>query len=93
MVIPGAEKTFDDDVIAVKVPAKTSKGNTKATKKPTKNYTFAKFAQGPDVAESDNLDEGDSDGSYTLKKKKAQHNFYWGNCTRFVAQYKNVDWG
>lgn len=29
---------------------------------------------------------------YQLVKRKPKSNFVWGNCTRFVAQYKNVDW-
>ena len=32
-------------------------------------------------------------GWYTLRRRQPQHTFYWGNCTRFVGQYKNVNWG
>ena len=31
-------------------------------------------------------------GTYTLSKRQAWHTFYWWNCTRYVAQYKNVTW-
>jgi surface antigen/uncharacterized protein (DUF433 family) len=30
--------------------------------------------------------------AYTLSKRSPKHSFAWWNCTRFVAQYKNVDW-
>jgi surface antigen len=29
---------------------------------------------------------------YQLVKRQPQWTFYWGNCTRYVAQYKNVNW-
>lgn len=31
-------------------------------------------------------------GSYKLVKRAPKWRFYWGNCTWYVAQYKNVDW-
>ena len=31
--------------------------------------------------------------AYTLVKRTPVRTFYWGNCTRYVAQYKNVTWG
>jgi surface antigen len=31
-------------------------------------------------------------GWYNLVRRQPQHTFYWGNCTRFVWQYKNVNW-
>jgi len=34
----------------------------------------------------------DEQWDYELIKRKAQWDFYWWNCTRYVAQYKNVDW-
>ncbi len=30
---------------------------------------------------------------YKLTRRKPQHTFYRGNCTWYVAQYKNVNWG
>lgn len=61
-----------------------------AVKKPTKNsrtspqwwYSFA----------GGDSEFTDDDGVYTLVKRKPQWTFYWGNCTRYVAQYKNVNW-
>lgn len=29
---------------------------------------------------------------YKLVRRKPQHTFYWWNCTRYVWQYKNVNW-
>lgn len=29
---------------------------------------------------------------YKLVRRKPLHTFYWWNCTRYVAQYKNVNW-
>lgn len=34
----------------------------------------------------------DEDGVYELVKRTPQWTFYWWNCTRYVAQYKNVNW-
>jgi len=31
-------------------------------------------------------------GKYQLVWRKPKANFYWGNCTWYVAQYKNVNW-
>jgi len=31
-------------------------------------------------------------GQFKLVWRKPQHTFYWGNCTWYVAKYKNVDW-
>ena len=90
LVIPDAEKTFTDDIIAVKTTVKT-KTKTKTNKQ--KSYTFARYAN---VSESALQDWGNSDtggDDYILKRQKVQHSFAWGNCTWFVAQYKNVDWG
>lgn len=30
--------------------------------------------------------------SYKLVRRKPQHSFAWWNCTRYVSQYKNVNW-
>lgn len=32
------------------------------------------------------------DWDYEMVKRKPQWSFYWWNCTRYVAQYKNVNW-
>ncbi len=31
-------------------------------------------------------------GKYKLVRRAPQHTFYWWNCTRYVWQYKNVNW-
>ena len=47
-------------------------------------YSFAKAAKSTYVAPVS--------WWYTLTRRKPQHTFYWWNCTRFVGQYKNVNW-
>ena len=32
-------------------------------------------------------------GEYKLVRRQPQHTFYWWNCTRYVWQYKDVNWG
>ena len=61
--------------------AKSSAG-AKAT--PTAAYSAPVAAKSNYVAPS---------GSYTLTWRAPKHTFYWGNCTWYVAQYKNVNWG
>ncbi|MFA5916854.1 MAG: LysM peptidoglycan-binding domain-containing protein [Candidatus Gracilibacteria bacterium] len=39
------------------------------------------------------VDSKEEAGEYSLTKRTAKRSFYRGNCTRFVAQYKNVTWG
>jgi len=34
-----------------------------------------------------------SSWTYKLVRRPPKHKFYWWNCTRYVAQYKNVTWG
>lgn len=38
------------------------------------------------------LASGWSEWEYKLVKRAPARKFYWWNCTRYVAQYKNVDW-
>ncbi len=49
----------------------------------TWGYSFAKYASSQYVNKT---------GSYKLVWRKPKRKFYWWNCTRYVAQYKNVDW-
>lgn len=84
LIMPGAIKEAPPKpkVVAVKKPTKGTK-NTKSSKNGAQwGYTFA----------GGDSEYTDDDGSYTLVKRKAQWSFYWGNCTRYVAQYKNVNW-
>jgi LysM repeat protein len=36
--------------------------------------------------------ESNEKWTYSLRKRSPMWKFYWWNCTRYVAQYKNVDW-
>jgi surface antigen len=98
LIIPGAEKTLDDDdVVAIVIPKKTKDSSKTQKTKAWKEYTFSKYAGTGKWTKTNNnsavINEGnDEDGTYVLKKKKPQHTFFWGNCTRFVAQYKSVNW-
>lgn len=46
-------------------------------------YTFAKSSSSQYVSNT---------WKYKLVWRKPQHTFYWGNCTWYVWQYKNVNW-
>lgn len=87
VIIPGAIKE-EPPKPKVEVPAKSKGGSGKKNPTPAKSsgnsgYSFA-------AAESEYVSSG---GSYKLSWRKPQHTFYWGNCTWYVAQYKNVNWG
>ncbi|MDD5769703.1 MAG: CHAP domain-containing protein, partial [Candidatus Gracilibacteria bacterium] len=58
--------------------------NTKKSSKSTKKGYTSKTGGKSEYIE----DEGD----YDLVKRTPQWSFYRGNCTRYVAQYKDVDW-
>jgi len=82
IIIPGAIKVIPKPVVvpSTKAVAKSSAGSA-AT--PTAAYS-APAPKSEYVAPS---------GSYTLTWRAPKHTFYWGNCTWYVAQYKNVNWG
>ncbi|NDK08067.1 LysM peptidoglycan-binding domain-containing protein [Candidatus Gracilibacteria bacterium] len=85
LVIPGGIKKVEVPVI--KQSNKALANNNKTNKKNTyakSGYTFVKGGKSEYVEDS---------GEYTLTKRTAKRSFQWGNCTRFVAQYKNVTWG
>ncbi|MDD2907104.1 MAG: LysM peptidoglycan-binding domain-containing protein [Candidatus Gracilibacteria bacterium] len=82
VVIPGAIKK-------VVVPVYTTPTKTAAVaKKPAKitsgGYNFVKENTSEIVATT---------GTHKLVWRSPSHSFVWGNCTRYVAQYKNVTWG
>nr|MDD3720613.1 LysM peptidoglycan-binding domain-containing protein [Candidatus Gracilibacteria bacterium] len=83
LVIPGGIK----EVIPV-----IKQSNKLLTKKSTK--TTQKYAQtGYSYSNSSIAEYVEEEGEYILTKVSPQRSFYWGNCTRYVAQYKNVTWG
>ncbi len=94
LMIPGAEKKVEPpkQVVAqvpkstpkTSTPAKSSQNtSTRATSSSQWWYSFATSAQSEYV---------ETQGVYQLVKRKPQWTFYWGNCTWYVAQYKNVNW-
>lgn len=78
LVIPWAIKKAPPKPVYKKPTSLASKINT------TKTHTFAKYASSQYV---------NAWGKYNLVWRQPKHTFYWGNCTRYVAQYKNVNWG
>ncbi|PID87504.1 hypothetical protein CSB07_00870 [Candidatus Gracilibacteria bacterium] len=84
IIVPGAVKKKK---VVAKIDKAPSLHNNKI-KKPKSNstggYSFAKSASSSYVAKS---------GKYKLVWRKPKHTFYWGNCTWYVGQYKDVNWG
>lgn len=78
IVIPWAIKIIPKPVYVA--PTKTYTQTTTTT--PTKTTTTASTSQY--VWQT---------WRYKLVRRKPQHTFYWWNCTRYVWQYKNVNWG
>ena len=81
IILPGAEKIIVVPDVIVAPQAAPVYAKAKAQ---DGNTTYAKpapQAYTPPVS-----------GWYTLRRRQPQHTFYWGNCTRFVGQYKNVNW-
>lgn len=83
LVIPWAKKIIPKPVIK---PAPMRKANTKANIASSSGDTWYSFAQ---YAEST---YATGEGKYKLVRRQPQHTFYWWNCTRYVGQYKNVNW-
>ena len=79
LVIPGAIKETPKPVY--KKPTTISKPTP--TSSSWWGYSFAKNASSQYTTQT---------GKYKLVRRKPQHTFYWWNCTRYVAQYKNVNW-
>lgn len=80
LIIPWAIKEIPK-VVASTTPKKTTSRKQSTTSQWW--YSFTSWGGSEFV---------DTDGVYTLVKRQPQWTFYWGNCTRYVAQYKNVNW-
>jgi len=82
LVIPWAIKKVVIPVI--KIPTRT----------PTKVVSNIKNKNGGwyDFANQANSQIVSNQWSYKLSRRSPRHTFYWGNCTWYVAQYKNVSW-
>lgn len=70
---------------AVKIVPKTTYTNTQKLTNTSNDswYSFSNYAKSDYV---------NAWGKYKLVRRKPSHTFYWWNCTRYVAQYKNVNW-
>lgn len=79
LIIPGWIKE-------VEVPVTTSKWvlASKTTTKTSSKTTSSKT--------SSSSSKYESEIEFSLVKRSAKRSFAWWNCTRFVAQYKNVTW-
>ena len=82
LVIPWAIKKVIKPTYK-KIPKKYIPRSFKLSKKTGKWYGFSKYASSEFVS---------AWWRYKLVRRKPQHAFYWWNCTRYVAQYKNVNW-
>ncbi len=86
LVIPGWIKKVEIPVIKDSKKLLTTKPATQTTKKSTYQKTWYSFS---DAAKSEYVED---EWEYSLTKRTALRTFYWWNCTRYVAQYKNVTW-
>lgn len=85
LVIPWAVKKYEAPKVIPQKTTKTYYASSSAQKKwEGSSYSFVNESSSEYV---------NTDGVYKLVKRAPQHTFYWWNCTRFVAQYKNVNWG
>lgn len=82
LVLPWAEKIIPKPVYVAPTKAVTST-STSTSNSSSWWYSFANQA---------NSQMSSNQGSYKLVRRQPQHTFYWWNCTRYVAQYKNVNW-
>ncbi|MDP5039042.1 MAG: LysM peptidoglycan-binding domain-containing protein, partial [Candidatus Gracilibacteria bacterium] len=78
IIVPGAEKIIEKPVVISTV---TNVVKNKTTT--SQNYSFSN---------SSSIISGSTSGEYQLVKRTPTRKFYWGNCTWYVAQYKNVTW-
>lgn len=79
IIIPGAKKEVPKPVV---VPKKTYAATTPSTTNNSSDYSFAAKAQSEYVNTS---------GQYNLVWRQP-YSGVWGNCTWYVASYKNVNW-
>lgn len=82
LIIPWAIKETPKPVVVQK-PKTTTTTTARTNTQAQWWYTFTQWWSSEFV---------DTDGSYQLVKRTPQWTFYWGNCTWYVAQYKNVNW-
>lgn len=81
------ELVIPDWIKKIEIPVISSPKKIITKKQLKKNYptTWYSFT-------SKNSEYVEDAWEYDLIKRTAQRSFYWWNCTRYVAQYKNVTW-
>ena len=79
LVVPWAEKK----VSSPSYVSPTKAANTWNSSSSGGGYSFAASANSTITTDK---------WSYKLVRRKPQHSFAWWNCTRYVSQYKNVNW-
>lgn len=82
IIIPGAEKELPKPIVAPQTSKQAVVKNTNTSWK-SGWYAFTEKSKSEYVQ---------STGRFQLTWRKPQHSFAWGNCTWYVAQYKNVNW-
>ncbi|MCH8518747.1 LysM peptidoglycan-binding domain-containing protein [Candidatus Gracilibacteria bacterium] len=84
IIIPGAKREPPKPA-PVPQPQRTATRAVASTTSNTNSGGHSFVAQ----AASENVN---TQGRYQLVWRQPQWTFYWGNCTWYVAQYKNVNW-
>lgn len=79
LVLPDAEKIIPKPVNIPKATPSYTQSKTQKTSKRTASRTWK-------------TSYTSNKGTYQLVWRTPQWRFYWGNCTYYVAQYKNVNW-
>lgn len=60
--------------------------------KPVIKKSTVAYTKAPSIWKASSSQYVSSVGQYKLVWRQPQHTFYWGNCTWYVWQYKNVNW-
>lgn len=91
--IPKPKPPKVDPLLAVKNNAsqKDNKTPAKTTSSPSTNKNTPPAKTTSTVAKATGGEEY-ADDVYDIRKRSPEWSFVWGNCTRYVAQYKKVDW-
>ena len=93
MLLSASELRIGDTIIipgGIIEPPKPAPRPTPAPQ-PQRNTTQNR-AVASTPAQSTSSAVANTQGRYQLVWRQPQWTFYWGNCTWYVAQYKNVNW-
>lgn len=89
LILPWAEKIIPKPTYVA--PTNTAVATT-PTNNTSNNNTSEPESSWYDFANEAQSQVSQTQWSFKLTRRQPQHTFYWGNCTRYVAQYKNVNW-